>query len=327
MNSFPLRKFVKHIFLQNQLLKITKELLLYFALLLWFVAPLRRDYHNFFTKPLKFNELIIKALQLIKSPLFRFDSVLAVFLLCSFCCQVEAQPNFFFTSSAETVEVNDEFQVSLRATNFVDVAGLQFSLNWDAEKVEFQDITPSFPTQNASFNTNNASNGVIAGFWNDSFTYSEPDSTVLLVLTFRALADGPLNLEFVDSPVTTLVIYHLDGQVFEVPILYNGDGGACVGVKTSTFATDFEDSPVFYQNNPNPFSKTTYIPFELTNSELVTIKIFALTGEEIYQYSNRYSEGTHRIEINSEVFPNPGTYLYQITTTATSTIKKMILAK
>jgi|GEM_PF-3170475 len=39
MNSFPLQKIVKHMFLQNQLLKITKGLLLYFALLLWFVAP------------------------------------------------------------------------------------------------------------------------------------------------------------------------------------------------------------------------------------------------------------------------------------------------
>ena len=271
--------------------------------------------------------MITKALKFIVSPLFRFDSILVVLVFCGFCCTVQAQPNFFFTSSAETIAVNDEFQVALRATNFVDVAGLQFSLNWDAEKVEFQDITASFPTQSVSFNTNNAASGVIAGFWNDSFTYTEPDSTILFVLSFKALADGPLNLEFVDSPVTTLVVYHADGQVFEVPIIYNGDGGACIGIKTSTFATDFKDSAVFYQNNPNPFSKTTYIPFELTNSELVTIKIFGLTGEEIYQYSNRYSEGTHRIKINSEVFPSLGTYMYQISTAVTSTTKKMILAK
>jgi len=180
------------------------------------------------------------------------------------------------TGPSETIEVDDVFEVSLRATNFVDVAGLQFSLNWDATIVEFQDITASFPTQSVSFNLNNASSGVIAGFWNDSFTYTEPDSTFLFTLTFKALAEGPLNLEFVNSPVTTLVIYHLDGQVFEVPIIYNGDGGVCVGIKTSTFATDFANSAVFYQNNPNPFSKNTYIPFELTNSELVTIKIFGL---------------------------------------------------
>jgi len=271
--------------------------------------------------------LITKALQLIKSPLLRFDSILVVLVFCGFCSNLQAQPDFFFTGPTETIAVDDVFEVSLRATNFVDVAGLQFSLNWDAEKVEFQDITPSFPTQSVSFNTNNAPSGVLAGFWNDSFTYTEPDSTVLFVLTFKALADGPLNIEFVDSPVTTLVVYHLDGQVFEVPIIYNGDGEVCVGIKTSTFATDFTDSAVFYQNNPNPFSKNTYIPFELTNSELVTIKIFGLTGEEIYQYSNRYSEGTHRIKINSEVFPNPGTYIYQISTAATSTTKKLILAK
>ncbi len=271
--------------------------------------------------------MIIKALHFIKSPLFRFDSILAVLLFCGFCGNLKAQPNFFFTGPTTTVVVDDVFEVSFRATNFVDVAGLQFSLGWDAEKVEFQNISPFFPTQSVSFNTNNAPNGVIAGFWNDTDVYTVPDTALVFVLTFRALAEGPLNLEFIDSPTATLIIYQLNGQVFEEPIIYDSDGGVCVGIKTSTFATDFENSAVFYQNNPNPFSKTTYIPFELTNSELVTIKIFGITGEEIYQYSNRYSEGTHRIKINSEVLPNPGAYMYQISTTATSTTKKMILAR
>lgn len=270
--------------------------------------------------------MITKALHFIKFPLFRFDSILVVFVLCSFCCQVKAQPTFFFTGPSETIEIDDVFEVELRATNFVDVGGLQFSLNWDAENVEFQNITPSFPTTSASFNTTNAANGVINGFWNDANVFTVPDTAVLSVISFKALAEGPINLNFADEPTTTLVVYTLDGQVFEEPIIFNGDEGVCVGVKTSTFATDFGNSAVFYQNNPNPFSKNTYIPFELTNSELVTIKIFGLTGEKIYQYSNRYSEGTHRIKINSEVFPSLGTYLYQISTAATSTTKKMILA-
>ncbi len=271
--------------------------------------------------------MIIKALHFIGSPLFRFDSILVVLLFCGFCGNLRAQPSFFFTGPTTTIEVNDVFEVYFRATNFVDVAGLQFSLGWDSDKVEFQNIVPSFPTQSVSFNTNNVDSGVIAGFWNDTDVYTVPDTALLFVLTFRATADGPLNLEFINSPTATLVIYQLNGQVFEEPIIYDSDGGVCVGIKTSIFATDFVDSAVFYQNNPNPFSKTTYIPFELTNSELVTIKIFGLTGEEIYQYSNRYSEGTHRIKINSEVFPNPGTYMYQISTAATSTTKKMILAR
>jgi len=271
--------------------------------------------------------LIIKALQFIKLPLFRFDSFLVVLLLCGFCGNLKAQPNFIFTGPTTTVAVDDTFEVEFRATNFVDVGGLQFSLNWDATVVEFQDITPSFPTNNVSFNTNNAATGVVNGFWNDANVYTVPDSTVLFVISFKSLAEGAANLEFVDEPTTTLVVYHLNGQVFEESIIYDGDGGVCVGIKTSIFATDFANSAVFYQNNPNPFYKTTYIPFELTNSELVTIKIFGITGEEIYQYSNRYGEGTHRIKINSEVFPNPGAYMYQISTTATSTIKKMILAR
>lgn len=269
----------------------------------------------------------IKALQLVKLPLFRLSTILVMLLLCGFSYQLKAQPDFFFSGPSEEIVVDDVFEVSLRATNFVDVAGLQFSLEWDAEKVEFQEISPFFPTQSVSFNINNAASGVIAGFWNDTGVFTIPDTALVFTLTFRAVEDGFLNLNFIDSPTTTLVIYELDGQVIEEPIIFSSDGDVCIGVKTSTFATDFEDSAIFYQNKPNPFSKNTYIPFELTNSELVTIKIFAITGEEIYQYSNRYNGGSHRIEIKSEVFPYPGTYLYQISTAVTSTTKKMILAK
>ncbi len=271
--------------------------------------------------------MIIRALQSLKLPFFRFDSILAVLLICGFCHSSQAQPTFFFTGPSSPVAVNDIFEVSFRATNFVDVAGLQFSLGWDAEKVEFQNIEPFFPTPTVSFNTNNSASGVIAGFWNDTDFYTVPDTALVFVLTFKALADGPLNLEFINSPTATLVIYRLDGQTFEEPIVIDTEEEVCVGIKTSIFATDFANSAVFYQNNPNPFSKTTYIPFELTNSELVTIRIFGITGEEIYQYSNRYSEGTHRVKIKSEVFPSPGAYMYQISTTATSTTKKMILAR
>ena len=271
--------------------------------------------------------MIIKVLQLIKFPLFRLSTILVMILLCGFSYESKAQPDFFFSGPTEEIVVDDEFEVSLFATNFVDVAGLQFSLEWDAEKVEFLNISPFFPTQSVSFNINNAASGVIAGFWNDTGVFTIPDTALVFTLSFRALEDGFLNLNFIDEPTTTLVIYELDGQVIEEPIIFSSDGDVCIGVKTSTFATDFEDSAIFYQNKPNPFSKNTYIPFELTNSELVTIKIFALTGEEIYQYSNRYNEGSHRIEINSEVFPSQGTYLYQISTAYTSTTKKMILAK
>ena len=271
--------------------------------------------------------MIIKALQFINLPLFRFDSVLVVFLFCCFGSNLKAQPNFFFTGPTATVAVDDVFEVAFRATNFVAVGGLQFSLNWDSTIVEFQNITPSFPTSSASFNTINASSGVVNGFWNDANVFTVPDTAQLFVVTFKGLTEGAVNLEFVNEPTATLVVYRLNEQVFEEPIIFGGDGGVCVGIKTNTFTSSLANSAVFYQNNPNPFTKTTYIPFKLTNSEFFTLKIFGITGEEIYQYSNRYDEGTHRIKINSEVFPNPGTYMYQVSTTSTSTIKKMILVR
>jgi len=238
-----------------------------------------------------------------------------------------AQPIFFFTAPEGVINIDETFEVRFRATNFTEVAGLQFSLSWDHEKAEFLGIDENFPTPEVSFNGNNTSNGVLAGFWNDASTYNVPDTALVFTLSFKAKEIGLIDLEFIDDPTTTLVVYHVNDQVFEVPITYSSDGAVCIGNKTSTFAPDSDLNPVFFQNNPNPFHKNTYIPFELSNSELVTIKIFGITGEEIYQYSNQFSEGFHRIRISSEVFPHTGTFMYQIATRNTSITKKMILVR
>lgn len=311
----------------NQLLKLLKN---YCYILLCYYGSLCLSgitYHNFSYNFLNYNQLIIRYLRYIKRNFLQLALLLVVWTCLGMMEVLTAQPAFFFSPPDGVIDIDQTFEVQLRATNFTEVGGLQFSLSWDHTKAEFLNISENFPTPGASFNLNNTSAGVLAGFWNDASTYSIPDTALIFTLTFKAKETGFINLDFIDDPTSTLIVYHIDDQVFEESIIYSSDGAVCIGNKTSTFVPDSDLLPVFYQNNPNPFHKNTYIPFELSNSELVTIKIFGLTGEEIYQYSNQFGEGFHRVRITSEVFPHSGTYMYQIATAATSITKKMILVR
>jgi hypothetical protein len=112
------------------------------------------------------------------------------------------------------------------------------------------------------------------------------------------------------------------------------------GMYSSNFSNDVlsinEPSfPVTFeigQNFPNPFNHTTKIPFVLTNSGLVTIKIFDLMGREIITLLDReINKGSHHVTwLGKDMYGNimpTGIYIYQIKSGELIRSKKMHLLK
>ncbi|MBS1494921.1 MAG: T9SS type A sorting domain-containing protein [Bacteroidetes bacterium] len=66
------------------------------------------------------------------------------------------------------------------------------------------------------------------------------------------------------------------------------------------------------QNYPNPFNPTTKINYDLPFDSKVQIKIFDMTGREVYQLVNEsLTAGYYRAQFNGSAFAS-GTYFYQI---------------
>ncbi|MEI7485347.1 MAG: T9SS type A sorting domain-containing protein [Ignavibacteriota bacterium] len=81
------------------------------------------------------------------------------------------------------------------------------------------------------------------------------------------------------------------------------------------------------QNYPNPFNPTTEIKFALPVSDIVTIKVFDVTGKEVATLINRKMEqGVHTVKFDGSELSS-GMYFYRLTSGKFTDVKKMALIK
>jgi len=87
-----------------------------------------------------------------------------------------------------------------------------------------------------------------------------------------------------------------------------------------------------HQNYPNPFNPSTVISFSLNKEEFVSIDIFNMTGKHIISLMNgKKKVGTHHINWSgrdkNDALITSGQYFYQLRTSSSSTIMKMLFIK
>jgi len=81
------------------------------------------------------------------------------------------------------------------------------------------------------------------------------------------------------------------------------------------------------QNYPNPFNPTTKITFAVPEKNLVTIKVYDLTGQEVATLVNEVKDvGTYDISFDASGLSS-GVYLYQMRAGNFSSVKKMSVLK
>ncbi|MCP5061364.1 MAG: T9SS type A sorting domain-containing protein, partial [Ignavibacteriae bacterium] len=81
------------------------------------------------------------------------------------------------------------------------------------------------------------------------------------------------------------------------------------------------------QNYPNPFNPTTQIKFSIPASNVVTLKIYSLLGEEVRTLINEeMNSGTYEFNFNASNLAS-GLYFYTLTSGDFVSTKKMMLLK
>jgi hypothetical protein len=122
---------------------------------------------------------------------------------------------------------------------------------------------------------------------------------------------------------------HNNGDIYAQNI--NPDGS--LGAMPTIISNDIHNVPTkFYlkQNYPNPFNPNTTIEFDLPEASQVSLKVFAVTGEEVATIvSDRLSAGTYKYhwDASRAVGLASGIYIYQLKTGNIIQTKKMILMK
>jgi hypothetical protein len=122
-----------------------------------------------------------------------------------------------------------------------------------------------------------------------------------------------------------------DGEGFGIYYaLSDGTVGQFNTGDVTSVGSNSDVTPVDYtlsQNYPNPFNPSTTINFTIPNSELVTLKIFNILGNEIATLINQnLPAGVYQYNFDAQNLAS-GIYLYELKTGNYKEIKKMNLLK
>jgi hypothetical protein len=99
------------------------------------------------------------------------------------------------------------------------------------------------------------------------------------------------------------------------------------GVGINPISSEVPSSYSLSQNYPNPFNPSTNIKYQITNSKLVSLKIFDIMGREVETLINeKQNAGTYEATFNGSNLTS-GVYFYRLTTDEFSETKKMLIIK
>ena len=235
---------------------------------------------------------------------------------------VHAVANLPLQATDVSLKAGNSYAVAVRANQFEDVAGFQFTLAFDPEVLQLERIEPGVLSNlsTANFGMNRLAQGLLTGSWNKAYGLSLEDESELFILHFKALEDGHLLSDVMElnSDLTKAEAYRSNGErlVLSLEFLYDGEvsEGQVKGLKMQ-------------QNIPNPFGEETSIGFYLPKGDAVTLSIFDASGRMVYTESRNLPKGRHEWVVNASQLEGSGVYYYRVKTSTEMATNKMILMK
>ena len=216
---------------------------------------------------------------------------------------------FLQTDNAE-FRKEETFTVALRAQDYRNISGMQFTLNFDPQTAELTEVTPNATTQMSDFGLHRRAEGILTVAHNDDTALDLPDGEVLFTLTFRAETAG-----------TTGDLLRISSDYTQA-IAYTGDADAM------QLALDFGTAPdafFLYQNRPNPFTEMTEIPFYLPVAGTATLTVFEVNGKVLKTVRADYPAGNNQISIRRSELGSGSIFYYRLETESGSATRKMVV--
>ncbi|MBV6440188.1 MAG: Ycf48-like protein [Saprospiraceae bacterium] len=187
-----------------------------------------------------------------------------------------------------------------------DLAGAQFSLQFDPEQLKFERIEPLLPGLSAdNFGINRTASGVLTVCFENPAAFKpaiEASSTrPLFRIIFKAKSSGSLQtcVQVTEIP-TPAFAFRSNGTLLK-PVLHTSSG---MSATVQVWPNPFGQSGVrlrMVESDGTPWSEPVHSTF--------TIQIFDNRGKLIHQ-KNTAEAGTAFLP--ADIFPIPGTYFYKI---------------
>lgn len=235
-----------------------------------------------------------------------------------------ASQNAEFFVEDLTAETGGQISVNVRANGMSDLVGIQFSLSWDTEILEYLSV----------------SNIVLDGAADENFNQTQLDSGRIGYLEVDADLDGfdlgdsvlLFSLNFMpqsNNSATTAITFA------EMPLKFSGmdvmsnridtitTNGTIVLEGTSALRA-FAEDPRF-SVSPNPFTRFVRVKTSLSYGGTAVLEILDLSGRLIHSRKVNLSAGNDVTELQAQDFPGEGAYIIRLTTDREQLHRKVIL--
>ena len=214
------------------------------------------------------------------------------------------------------MRAGETYEVEFKAKNFNQLFGYQFSLDFDENAVEFNDLSVGNLNNlsEGNFGLSKLHEGVITTSWNTDESTVLTEDEVLFSLTFRALSNVSLSeVLFIGSRYTVAEAYNDNLELLDLELKYNDEG------KTAEFTYKL------LQNQPNPFKTETAVGFVLEEAAYASLRIYDISGRVLLEIADNYDQGYNEIVINRTDLQGSGVVYYRLDTSAGSITRKMII--
>lgn len=234
-----------------------------------------------------------------------------VFALTVFILPLQAQVTF--SISPLTVDPETTFSADIKVSSFTDIAGVQFTLQWDPAVLEFQGVENfGIELNDINFNADDAvSEGTLRFLWFDPLGVTLEDGSIFYSIVFDAIgAPGdttsiaftsePLQIEVTDVNENLVDANFESGQV----LLFDPTAATYVSAP---------DLFVMRPGIPNPFYENVQIEIDIRLATDASITIIGPDGKEAFAENRFFTPGKHLLFFTKDTFPTAGTYFFQLT--------------
>ncbi len=208
----------------------------------------------------------------------------------------------------------ETFTIDVKAGNFTDVQGYQYTIGLDPEVLQFVEVDAVWTDlSGTNFGQSRINDGLITTSWNASKPIRLDPEEVLYRVTVKARTGGKLSESItVNSKVTRAEAYDRNEELLDVHFRF--DNGVIAG-------GDF----ALYQNEPNPFGDLTRIGFHLPSSGSAVLSVHDVTGKLVYRAEGDFNKGYGEFVLRATDVPAQGMLYYTVQSGDHLGTKRMIM--
>lgn len=211
-------------------------------------------------------------------------------------------PPTFFQLPDMDLKAGETYEIPLRTLEADALLGFQFSLHFDSEIVEIENVSlGSLPGLDENSFAQPEIGALNVSWFNPTPQVILPDEN-LLVLKVKSLRSAPLSAAVQMKNEKLPAEAYTAGEAIH-PLQIHFSKNEISAAKTAIFPPQ-----------PNPTSAGADIPIRLSQPEIVRVEVADFSGKIIFQNEIPLESGSQMLEIPASVFSQAGVYCWQVKT-------------